>query len=226
MQVKSFKKYFVTEEPEQKLRFLIYCATLKKDYEKSNSHTIAMLVQQALEELGCECEIIIANELSFEPGVDLVDQSGNADDLTHVLEKIKECNGLIIATPIWWGVYSSYVQALFERMSYFDDEYIKRNISMMYGKTFGGIISGEDDGWQQIQGLMGSFMTQLGFTLPPEAFIADENQSKNKIKQDSDLQERIAVFVRNQKTFAEMLKATNFAGQQSAKLNKTGETYT
>jgi multimeric flavodoxin WrbA len=224
--MKSFNGYFVAEEPEQRLKFLIYCATLKKDYEKSNSHTIALMVQQALEEFNCDCEIVVANELHFEPGVDIVDQYGNADDLTNVLEKIKDCDGLIVATPIWWGVYSSYVQALFERMSYFDDQYIKRNVSMLYGKTFGAIVSGADDGWQQIQGLMGSFVSQLGFTLPPEAFVSDENQSKNKIKQDNELDERIKVFVRNQVLFAEMLKISNFSGVQSADLDKTGETYT
>ena len=88
--MKSFNGYFVAEEPEQRLKFLIYCATLKKDYEKSNSHTIALMVQQALEEFNCDCEIVVANELHFEPGVDIVDQYGNADDLTNVLEKIKD----------------------------------------------------------------------------------------------------------------------------------------
>ena len=154
MQVKSFKKYFVTEEPEQKLRFLIYCATLKKDYNKSNSYNVALLVQKQLEQMGCECEIIIANQIKFEPGVDLEDQDGNSDGMTEILEKIEQYDGLIVATPIWWGVFSSYAQALFERIVYFDDIYIKQNINRLYGKTFGGIISGDEDGWQQIQGLI------------------------------------------------------------------------
>ena len=73
---------------------------------------------------------------------------------------------------------------------------------------------------------MSNFATTLGFTLPPEAFLSDENQSKNKIKEDADLHERVMIFARNQKMFAEMLRTNKFAEVQSAKLNKTGETYT
>jgi len=225
--MKSFNHYFVKEQPEPQkpLRFVVYCASLKKDIDTSNSHTISNIVKQHLEDAGCEVEMFIANQLHFEPGVDLTDQAGKRDDLTTVLKTIEECDGLIVSTPIWWGVHSSYVQALFERMVYFDDLYIKSDKSVLYGKTFGGIISGADDGWQQIQGLMGSFATQLGFSLPPEAFVSSNEQSKSDILKSKELREIVQVFVRNQVQFAKMLKDTKFA-QIQGNVNKSGETYT
>jgi len=137
------------------MKATIFLGSLKSKQSDSNSAALAKMVQKQLLERGFrEVNIFNLRNLDYEPGVDIKTESGEADGMTEALAQVLSSDCVIIATPIWWGVHSSIVQAFMERMCYYDDFAIKTAISPIYGKTFGAIISGSDDGFQQITGLL------------------------------------------------------------------------
>jgi multimeric flavodoxin WrbA len=203
------------------VNFLILSGTLKTDYEKSNTHAICELVKNRLES-DHSVDIVNLSSLTFEVGVDRVQQDGSADDMTQVLSKILQADSVIFATPIWWGQASSLIQAVMERMTWFDDWYIKNQINALYGKTFGLVVSGTNDGWQQVYGQCYSFASILGFTVPPEAALGISVQGPEKIASDSETAEQVDLFVRNLVAWTAALKTQNIQSIQSKSSTKTG----
>ena len=89
----------------------------------------------------------------------------------------KDMSGIIIATPIWWGMFSSHTQALIERLDYIDTWSLDDNhYKPMFGKVMGTIVSGGVDGWQHITGTLASFASNLALTMPPLCNIESEAQ--------------------------------------------------
>ena len=188
------------------MKFLVLNGSLTPP-EKSNTQAVVDRVITEFSNHNIVVDEIILRNLNFEPGVDRVRRDGKADDMTWVLKEILKYDGIIFATPIWWGTYSSYIQALMERMGYIDDWGIKNNFNPHYGKTFGIIVSGSDDGWQQTAAKAFGFASYLGFTVPPDAFVSAVDEGK-EIKSMKDPEEVIKVFVRNQLFWANAMIKT------------------
>jgi multimeric flavodoxin WrbA len=188
------------------MKFLVLNGSLTPP-EKSNTQAVVDRVITEFSNHNIVVDEIILRNLNFEPGVDRVRRDGKADDMTWVLKEILKYDGIIFATPIWWGTYSSYIQALMERMGYIDDWGIKNNFNPHYGKTFGIIVSGSDDGWQQTAAKAFGFASYLGFTVPPDAFVSAVDEGK-EIKSMKDPDEVIKVFVRNQLFWANAMIKT------------------
>jgi multimeric flavodoxin WrbA len=188
------------------MKFLVLNGSLTPP-EKSNTQAVVDRVITEFSNHNIVVDEIILRNLNFEPGVDRVRRDGKADDMTWVLKEILKYDGIIFATPIWWGTYSSYIQALMERMGYIDDWGIKNNFNPHYGKTFGIIVSGSDDGWQQTAAKAFGFASYLGFTVPPDAFVSAVDEGK-EIKSMKDPDEVIKVFVRNQLFWANVMIKT------------------
>jgi multimeric flavodoxin WrbA len=205
------------------MKFLILNGSLTPP-EESNTQQV---IDQVVAEFGrnnIEANEIVLRDLSFEPGVDRVRRDGEPDDMTWVLSEILKYDGIIFATPIWWGTYSSYIQALMERMGYIDDWGIKNNFNPHYGKTFGILVSGSDDGWQQTAAKAFGFASYLGFTVPPDAFVSAVDQGK-EIKSRKDPEEVIKVFVRNQIFWARAMIQTQVGlTSQASGATRTGYT--
>jgi multimeric flavodoxin WrbA len=188
------------------MKFLVLNGSLTPP-EKSNTQAVVDRVITEFSNHNIVVDEIVLRDLNFEPGVDRVRRDGKADDMTWVLKEILKYDGIIFATPIWWGTYSSYIQALMERMGYIDDWGIKNNFNPHYGKTFGIIVSGSDDGWQQTAAKAFGFASYLGFTVPPDAFVSAVDEGK-EIKSMKDPEEVIKVFVRNQLFWANAMIKT------------------
>lgn len=189
------------------MKAIIFLGSLKQKTSDSNSAYLAKLVEKKLIERGFKSvELFNLRSLEYEPGVDNVTEAGQADGMTQALAKVLEYDCVIFATPIWWGIHSSLIQALMERMCYYDDFAIKTSISPIYGKTFGAIISGSDDGFQQITGLLLNFATNMGFTVPPDAVVPCVMQDRKDIRKDQRTQQHIEIFARNQAAWCEMLR--------------------
>ena len=189
------------------MKATIFLGSLKSKQSDSNSATLARMVEKQLLERGFkEVNIFNLRNLDYEPGVDIKTESGEADGMTEALAQVLASDCVIIATPIWWGVHSSLVQAFMERMCYYDDFAIKTAISPIYGKTFGAIISGSDDGFQQVTGLLLNFATNMGFTVPPDAVVPSVMQGRKDIRADERTQQHIALFARNMAAWTELLK--------------------
>lgn len=203
------------------MKFLILNGSLKTNSSTSNTRALCDLVGGKLSDQH-DVEILDLSALKFEPGTDRVNQAGAADDLTAVLGKILEADSIIFATPIWWGQASSLIQAVMERMTWFDDWYIENQINALYGKTLGLIVSGTDDGWQQIYGQCYSFASILGFTIPPEAALGISEQDPEKIASDAEISQQADLVVRNLLAWTELLKTSDIRSVQKTASVKTG----
>ena len=189
------------------MKATIFLGSLKSKQSDSNSATLAGLVEKQLLERGFkEVNIVNLRNLDYEPGVDIKTEAGDADGMTEALAAVLDSDAVIFATPIWWGIHSSLIQALMERMCYYDDFAIKTAISPIYGKTFGAIISGSDDGFQQVTGLLMNFATNMGFTIPPDAIVPCVMQGRKDIRTDERTQQHITLFARNMAAWTDLLK--------------------
>jgi multimeric flavodoxin WrbA len=205
------------------MKFLVLNGSLTPP-EESNTQQVVDRVAAEFSKHNVEVDEIILRDLNFEPGVDRVQRDGQPDDMTWVLGEILKYDGIIFATPIWWGTYSSYIQALMERMGYIDDWGIKNNFNPHYGKTFGILVSGSDDGWQATAAKAFGFASYLGFTVPPDAFVSAVDSGK-EIKSRKDPEEVVKVFVRNQIFWAEaMIKTRVGLTSQASGAKRTGYT--
>ena len=189
------------------MKATIFLGSLKNSQRDSHSAALAKIVQKELIEQGFKTvDLYNLRSIEYEPGVDIKTEGGEADGMTEALSKVLDSDCVIFATPIWWGVHSSLIQAFMERMCYYDDFAIKTAISPIYGKTFGAIISGSDDGFQQVTGLLLNFATNLGFTIPPDAIVPSTVQDLGEIKRDIRTQQHIAIFSRNITAWTQMLR--------------------
>ena len=185
------------------MKFIIINGTLKPS-SVSNVSVICEMVKMGFEKVGHECEIVNMAELNYKNSTDDVN-----DDLRPVIQKMiqPEMAGIIVATPIWWGMFSSHVQALIERLDYIDSWSIDgNNYKPMFGKVFGSIVSGAVDGWQHITGTLYSFASNLALTTPPLCNIESEAQGRNEILQDSETIGSVKSLVNNMVVWAEAME--------------------
>ena len=91
------------------MRFIIFNGTLKPDAESNTSKVVQML-KLAFEKLGQECKVVTLRDLNYERATKDV-----KDELAPHIIDIFNCDGVIFATPIWWGGHGSYIQTMFER---------------------------------------------------------------------------------------------------------------
>ena len=185
------------------MKFIIVNGTLKPSSE-SNTSVVCEMVKLGFEKFGHECEIVNTAELNYKNSTQDED-----DDLRPVIHRMiqPDMSGIIIATPIWWGMFSSHTQALIERLDYIDSWSIDGNdYKPMFGKVFGSIVSGGVDGWQHITGTLASFASNLALTTPPLCNIESEAQGRNEILQDSETIGMVKSLVNNMIVWAEAME--------------------
>ena len=185
------------------MRFKIFNGSLKPDNE-SNTFTVCKMAQMAFQKLGHECEIVTLRELNYEGATADVD-----DDLKPHIMDIFKADGVIFATPIWWGQHSCHIQAMLERLDPIYSWAKDNGYQPMYNKVFGSLISGGGDGFQHIHGVLYSAAANFGFTIPPQCNIESKAQGMDEIVEDDATLEQVKNCATNMVVWAEMLKANN-----------------
>ena len=183
------------------MKFLLLNGTLKVDSELSNTFTLCEMVKAGFEKLGHECEMVTLSEMQYKRSTDDV-----KDDLQPIIQKMFTVDGLIFATPIWWGGHSSYIQSIIERMDFIETFGYENDYKPFYGKVFGTVVSGGGDGFQHIHGTNYNFATMLGFTVPPQCNIESAAQGRDKILKDDETIGMVKTFVSNMSAWAKALK--------------------
>ena len=151
------------------MKALIINCTLKPSPTFSNTDALIKKAVKQLEEAGAEAEIIRLVDYKVKPGTD--SDEGDGDEWPAILNKIKECDIFIIATPIWMGRVASPVQMIIERMDAifhedgFTDE--KTGQYFTYNKVAGCLITGNEDGAHSCAAQILWAMHEFGFTIPP-----------------------------------------------------------
>ena len=182
------------------MKFLIVNGSLTPN-EQSNTFTLCEMVKLAFEKLNHECEIVTVRDLNYTPSTKDID-----DDMRIVINKMFKVDGVVFATPIWWGTQSSYIQSVIERMDFIDSWSIDNGYKPFYCKVFGTIVSGSGDGFQHIHGNCYNFASMLGFTTPPGCNIESAAQGRDEILGDEETIGMVKTFVTNMGVWAEALK--------------------
>jgi multimeric flavodoxin WrbA len=179
------------------MRALIVEASLKPLDQESNTRAVCRVAQQSLKGLGVDTLVQHLKGMQYDFSTEIVNDQGQADDMTQLLKTVLDADILVIATPIWWGIHSSLAQSFIERMDKFDDWSQKKNTNVMGLKTLGTIVSGSGDGFQHIHGLHSAFASYLGFTVPPKSMLECNTQGYKKILQDRELKTQASKWAEN-----------------------------
>ena len=183
------------------MKFLIFNGSLKPDAE-SNTFAVCKMTQLAFEKLGHSCEIVTMRELDYEGSTDDVN-----DDLKPYIMKMFDMDGVLFATPIWWGTHSCHIQAMLERLDFIYSWAKDNKYQPFYNKVFGTLVSGGGDGFQHIHGVLYSAASNFGFTVPPQCNIESKAQGIEEIKDDEDTLNQVKNCTINMVTWASILKA-------------------
>ena len=185
------------------MKFLIFNGSLKPDAE-SNTFSVCKMLQLAFEKLGHQCDIVTLRDLDYKSGTKDID-----DELKPHIMKIFDMDGIVFATPIWWGVQSSYIQSMFERLDPIYSWAKDNKYQPFYNKVFGTLVSGGGDGFQHIHANCYNFAANLGFTIPPSCNIESKAQGIDEIVKDEDTVNQVKNCAINMSVWAEILKKAN-----------------
>lgn len=188
----------------------IFIGSLKQDTNDSNTVKLAQRVKTEFASNGVTCTLRYLLKRPMAHGTDRVIDSPD-DQADIYFRDIHRSDIVMLATPTWWGIHSSLVQQLMERIGGYDDEYIKTGKTPLYGKTFGCIMTASNDGFQHMQGIFYTFATNMGFTVPPEAHVTwgtAVNTEENPVDNE-ETENQVKNAVRNLTMWSQVLKKTN-----------------
>lgn len=184
----------------QKLKAVFLIATLKPDNEVSHTEALALLLDEKLKAHGVESQMIRLAERNIPVGTQ--SDMGKGDEWPGILKTLIASDIVILATPIWFGNYSSLLQKIIERMdSARGPEFTKNGKSPFNNKVGAVIVTGGQDGAEAIIGHIGMFMSWIGFTLPP-AYSLSVLSSMNF--EEKSMQELIEGYKKKSNAIAEV----------------------
>lgn len=153
------------------LKAVFLNGTLKSKGEVSHTEILSEFLATKLKAYNVESEIIHLAEKSIALGVQ--SDMGAGDEWPAILEKLFTADIIILATPIWWGSYSSLTQKVIERMdSVRGEEFATTGKSPFNNKVGGVVITGAQDGAEQIIGHLAMIMSWIGLTVPPACSVS------------------------------------------------------
>jgi multimeric flavodoxin WrbA len=123
--------------------------------------------------------------------------------------KMFNVDGVVFATPIWWGTHSCHIQAMLERLDFIYSWAKDNKYQPFYNKVFGTLVSGGGDGFQHIHGVLYSAAANFGFTIPPQCNIESKAQGIEEITKDEDTYNQVKNCATNMTVWAELMRAGN-----------------
>ncbi len=164
------------------LRATILLATLKPKSGKvfSNTKVLSEILCDELATHEVKSEIVHLAGYKIPPGTK--SNVGKGDEWPKILDKIVRSDIIIFATPIWWGGHSSIMQRVMERLDELNDEMVATGKSELLNKAGGMVITGGEDGAQNVIASIANFMIWNGLTLPPACSLSYLGGHKAKTK--------------------------------------------
>jgi len=196
-------------------------ATLKHKragQEFSHTETLAEVVIECLRQYGVRSQMIRLVEYDIPAGTK--SNLGSGDDWPGILKKILASDIVVFATPIWWGIQSSLMQRVIERLDELHDELLETGKSRLTNKVGGIVITGEEDGEQHITGNIANFLLNMGVLLPPHCSVsyqgeytrATRNSLGKKFREEKHTIEAAEKMAKNLAFFARLLRANKIPG--------------
>ena len=199
-----------------RLKAIFLLATLKPSrsgQEFSHTATLCEVVAESLREHNVACEIVRLADYDIKPGIK--SNMGKGDEWPGILKKVLDADIIVFATPVWWGLHSSLMQRVIERLDELHNELLETGESRLHNKVGGIIITGEEDGEQHITGNIANFLLALGVTLPPQCavtYLGDYERATKKSLARRFREENgdsIETMARHLAFFARMLRDNN-----------------
>jgi len=101
-----------------------------------------------------------------------ISEMDSSDGMNEVYRKmILWSDILLVSTPIRWGNASSLYYKMAERLNCVQNQITLQDRILIKNKVASFIITGGQDNIQQVAGQLMVFFTELGFALPPFAFM-------------------------------------------------------
>lgn len=144
--------------------------TLKPSPDVSNTQALIDKVAGLMERQGASTDTVrIADE---SVGTGISSDLGEGDGWPRILAKVRECDILVIGTPIWLGHMSSICQRVIERL---DDTYSAYDAVNgqfpLYNKVGAVIVTGNEDGAQATSSEVLYALQSFGCTIPPNSDV-------------------------------------------------------
>jgi multimeric flavodoxin WrbA len=152
------------------LNALFLNCTLKPSPDVSNTQALIDKVAGLMERQGASTDTVrIADE---SVGTGISSDLGEGDGWPRILAKVRECDILVIGTPIWLGHMSSICQRVIERL---DDTYSAYDAVNgqfpLYNKVGAVIVTGNEDGAQATSSEVLYALQSFGCTIPPNSDV-------------------------------------------------------
>ena len=141
--------------------------TLKKSPERSHTEALMNRVLDILSMHGVETEIL--RPVDFDVRFGVSSDEGDGDEWPQILEKIKAADILLMGMSIWFGVRSSVMQMVIERLDGTYQEMNDVGQYPLYNKVAGVVVTGNEDGAHASAETTLFNMTHLGCVVPPNA---------------------------------------------------------
>lgn len=152
------------------LKALFLNCTLKPSPAVSNTQALIDKVAGLMERQGVETETVRVADKHVGTGIS--SDLGPGDGWPSVLEKIRECDILVIASPIWLGHLSSICQRVIERLDDTFSAYDADNGQFpLYNKVGAVIVTGNEDGAQAVSARVLYALQSFGCSIPPNADV-------------------------------------------------------
>ena len=151
------------------LTALFLNCTLKKSPETSNTEAFITLARKIFAEHGVETKSLRMADYTIAFG-NSSDEGGD-DQWPTILQEIKQCDMLIVASPVWRGDRSSIAKLVAERMDGIWEEADEETGQYpTYNKVAGVLVDGNEDGAKKAISSMLFDLTEHGFSVPVNAY--------------------------------------------------------
>ncbi len=170
------------------LQTLFLNCTLKQSPETSNTQALVDKVAALFADQGVENTTVRVADYDVKAGISA--DEGDGDQWPHILERVLECDILVIAMPIWFGQRSSIAQRVMERLDgTYADADPETGQFPLYGKVAGVIVTGNEDGAHDCCANTLFNLTHLGCMVPPNVdcyWVGDAGPGPSYIKAGGD----------------------------------------
>lgn len=126
------------------IRALALVCSLKPNPASSSTELLASQVLEQLSTYGIECSSLRVVDYDVRPGVEA--DMGSGDQWPSILDRIREADILLLATPTWVGHMSSVAQRVLERLDAALSETDESGRPSMVGKVAVTAVVGNEDG--------------------------------------------------------------------------------
>jgi len=113
-----------------------------------------------------------------------MDYPSSEDDMPLLYPKMMEADGVIFASPTYWGYPSALLKSFIERLTAMDE--ISDDVSRrrLQGKVAGAISVAKFDGSSRVAQDILSMANYLGFVIPPHAFAFHTGRLVTSVLED------------------------------------------